>query len=232
MPKTPRYAHVLLDFDRTLNDSDAVYEKNLDGFLSLTGQQVFEMWESVHRAIIAKEPKKRHEDLEFHYKLMLEEINRTSEAEAREEMKRRVKAAQEECWHATALFTETFPFLNALADAGYVMHIATGDYARLKAEGIEGQGGRSYFTHTYDEETLGVGKGKRDYFDRVIEQLEAPPESVVIVGDSLTNDIVPGAEAGLATIWVRRKNEENKKKVKPGVTVRNLMESIGHFNGG
>ena len=63
-----RYTHVLLDFDRTLNDSDLVYEKNLNGFLGLTGQQVLQRWEQVHREILAKEPKERHEDMEFHYK--------------------------------------------------------------------------------------------------------------------------------------------------------------------
>ena len=32
--------HVLVDFDRTLNDSDAVYEKNMNGFLGLSGHEV------------------------------------------------------------------------------------------------------------------------------------------------------------------------------------------------
>ncbi len=229
MPSRPRYAHVLLDFDRTLNDSDLVYERNLNGFLGLTGQQVYKLWEDIHREILAKEPKEHHEDLELHYKLMLEELNRTNKETIQKELKTRLRAAQKECWYATALFDETLPFLNAMLEAGYTMHVATGDYAKLKAEGIERQGERSYFQHTYDEETLGVGKGKRDYYDRIIERLGLPAEETVIVGDSLTNDIVSGAEAGLATIWVRRKNEENKKGAKPSLTVATLMEALPHF---
>ncbi|MEE9285575.1 MAG: HAD family hydrolase [Dehalococcoidia bacterium] len=224
-----RYAHVLLDFDRTLNDSDYVFEKNLNGFLGLTGQQVLGRWEEVHREILAKEPKERHEDLEFHYKMMLEELARTDAETVIEEIKARIKAAQEECWDATALFDEALPFLDRMKDSGYVLHIATGDYAQRKAKAIEAQAKRSYFTHTFDEETLGVGKGGRDYFDRILHRLAVRPREVVIVGDNPKNDIGPGIEVGMATVWLRRKNEGNKDGLKPDIIAATLMETLEHF---
>ena len=222
------YDHVLLDFDRTLNDSDYVYEKNLSGFLGLTGQEVLKLWESVHRIVLAKHPK-RHEDLDLHYKLLVEELNRTTKADVIDELKRRIRSAQEECWYATALFDETFAYLTAMSGSGYILHIATGDYAKTKAEHIEAQAERSYFKLTFDEETLGVGKGKREYFDRILERLKAPPERVVVVGDSLTNDIKPGRDAGLHAIWIRRKAEANRKGVVPTRTFETLAESLVHF---
>ncbi|MCI0770118.1 MAG: HAD family hydrolase [Chloroflexi bacterium] len=224
-----RYTHVLLDFDRTLNDSDLVYEKNLNGFLGLTGQQVLQRWEQVHREILVKEPKERHEDMEFHYKMMLEELARTDAETVKNEIKRRIKAAQEECWDATELFDEALPFLDRMKDAGYTMHIATGDYAKRKAEAIEAQAKRSYFQHTFDEETLGVGKGGRDYFDRILHRLAVLPAQVAIVGDNPKNDIVPGIESGLASLWLRRKNEKSADGMKPDVTAATLMEMLPHF---
>ncbi len=226
----PRYKHVLLDFDRTLNDSDYVYEKNLEGFLGLTGREVLQLWESVHRIVLAKHPK-RHADLDLHYKMMTEELNRTTKAEVTAELRRRIRAAQEECWYATALFEETFGYLDAMAGAGYTLHLATGDYAKTKVEHIESRAGRSYFKATFDEETLGVGKGKRDYFDRALERLCVRPESAVVVGDSLTNDIQPGRDAGMDTIWIRRKGEVNKRGVVPTRTFATLTASLAHFTG-
>ena len=227
-----RYTHVLLDFDRTLNDSDLVYRKNLDGFLGLTGDEVLPRWEEIHREVLSKEPKERHDDLDFHLKVLVERLATGGVEAAKDELKSRIKAAQRECWYATELFDEAIPFLNRLREAGYVLHMATGDYARLKSVHVQRQGGRYYFEGMYDELVLGVGKGTPAYFTRIVERLGAPAETVVVVGDNLKNDIASGNEAGIATVWVRRKNEKNKNGVKPGLTVTSLTEALPHLGGG
>ncbi len=218
--------HLLLDFDRTLNDSDYVYEKNLDGFFGLSGQEVLQHWEEIHRRILAKEPREKHEDLDHHYELMLERWRKEDPETMKEELKKRIKAAQEECWDATELFEEAIPFLNRVKDAGHTLHIATGDYARQKADAIERQGGRVYFDWTFDEGVLGVGKGKRAYFDQALQKLGVAPREALVIGDSLVNDIGPATKAGISAIWVRRKEEKQRKSVEPDVTVTTLMEAL------
>jgi FMN phosphatase YigB (HAD superfamily) len=226
-----KYTHVLLDFDRTLNDSDLVFRKNLDGFLDLAGDEVLPRWEELHREVLTSEPKDRHDDLDFHLKILVERLAATSVEAAKDDLKARIKAAQRECWYATELFGEAIPFLSLLQEAGYVLHMATGDYARLKSVHLQRQAGRYYFDGMYDELVLGVGKGTSAYFDRIVERLDAPAETVVIIGDNLKNDISSGNEAGISTVWVRRKNEKNENGVKPGLTVTSLMEALPHFNG-
>ncbi len=226
-----RYKHVLLDFDRTLNDSDLVYRKNLDGFLGLAGDDVLPRWEEIHREVLINEPKERHDDLDFHLKVLVERLDTVGVEAAKDELKSRIKAAQQECWYATELFDEAIPFLNQLQESGYVLHMATGDYARLKSIHVQRQAGRYYFEGMYDELVLGVGKGTSAYFQRIVERLGVSAKSVVIVGDSLKNDILSGIEAGIATVWVRRKNEKNQDGVKPGLTVTSLTQALPHFNG-
>ena len=119
-----------------------------------------------------------------------------------------MKAAQAECWYATALFNEAIPFLSAIKDAGYNLHIATGDYAELKANAIHQKAGRTYFEWAFDETVLGVGKGQAGYFERLLRKLKVPADQALMVGDSLVNDIGPAKEAGIATIWIR---EEERK---------------------
>lgn len=230
-PASPRYAHVLLDFDRTLHDSDRAYERRLDGFLGLTGQQVFQHLRRLHEAILSKEPPERLNDADFQTRLLAEELARTNVEMAQRELRARFEAAWEDCRDAKELFEETIPFLARLTVAGYILHLATGDYARRKADGIERQAGRTFFRQVFDEEALGVGKGKRDYYDRALERLGAPSRQVVVVGDSLKNDIVPGKEAGLGTVWVRRKNEENKDGVAPDLVAASLTEALGYLVG-
>ncbi|MSQ25639.1 MAG: HAD family hydrolase [Dehalococcoidia bacterium] len=225
-----RYAHILLDFDRTLNDSDGVFERNLGGFLGLSGQEVLQGWEAVHREILAKEPRERHEDLDLHYQRILERIAANDSKESlKGELRARVQAAQQECWYATALFPETLPFLQRLADSGATLHLATGDYAQTKAAAIERLAGRTLFQRTFDADTLGVGKGKRDYYDRALESLAIAPGDGVVIGDSMQNDIAPALEVGLATVWVRRKEEKAKDGVAPQCTVANLMDALPHL---
>ena len=227
--KRQGFQHIFLDFDRTLNDSDLVYERNLEGFFGLSGSDVLKQWGAVHRLVVKERPPKDHENLSLHFDLLLERVKAKGKGGAKRELQRRIKAAQEECWHATALFEESLPFLGRLHGLGYTLHIATGDYAKTKAKAIERQAGRRLFAMTFDEETLGVGKGRRAYFDRALGKLGVAPANVSIVGDSLRNDIAPGLEVGLATVWVRRKNEANKGRVKPHLTVKALVEAEGWF---
>jgi len=220
--------HVLLDFDRTLNDSDYVYQRNLDGFLELTGQEVLQHWEAIHREILAKEPREKHEDLDYHYRLMIERWKLRDPEEIKAELRRRIRAAQEECWYATALFEDALPFLHRLKDAGLTLHIATGDYARLKAAGIEEQAGRKLFDGCFSESNLGIGKGKRAYFDRLLAKLGLSPDDAVILGDSLANDIGPANEVGIRTVWVRRKGEKAKSEVIPDVVTGSLFGALAY----
>ena len=224
-----RFAHILLDFDRTLNDSDGVFERNLAGFLGLSGREILHGWDAVHREILAKEPGERHEELDLHYQRILERIAGGDRESLRGELRARVQAAQQECWYATALFPEALPFLHRLAESGATLHLATGDYAQTKAAAIERLAGRPFFQRTFDADTLGVGKGKRDYYDRALESLAIAPGDGVVIGDSMQNDIAPALEIGLATVWVRRKEEKAKDGVAPQFTVANLMDALPHL---
>jgi HAD superfamily hydrolase (TIGR01549 family) len=222
------YRHVLLDFDRTLNDSDRVFAKRLDGFLGLTGGQILRHWEDIHRELLHKAPE-RHGDAELVIQRVAERIAQSNAAAIKDEFTRRIRAAWAECWDATELYDEAIPFLCRLKDTGYALHLATGDYAKRKAQRIEEQAGRSLFEHTFDEETLGVGKGKREYFKRALNRLDSPSRHAVVVGDSLKNDIAPALDAGMTAVWVRRKDEENRNGLRPHLTVSSLMQALGHF---
>jgi FMN phosphatase YigB (HAD superfamily) len=50
----------------------------------------------------------------------------------------------------------------------------------------------------------GVQKPAPEFFTRLIELADEPPEAIAYVGDRVDNDILPAADAGLVTVFVRR----------------------------
>lgn len=58
-----------------------------------------------------------------------------------------------------------------------------------------------YIQGYFCKQTLGVSKGTPLFYHMIIERLNAVPAAVTMVGDTLENDILPAAEAGLQTIW-------------------------------
>jgi FMN phosphatase YigB (HAD superfamily) len=51
---------------------------------------------------------------------------------------------------------------------------------------------------------LGVEKPSQEFFARLVELGQAEPDEIAYVGDRVDNDVVPAADAGLVTVFVRR----------------------------
>jgi FMN phosphatase YigB (HAD superfamily) len=50
----------------------------------------------------------------------------------------------------------------------------------------------------------GVEKPSPEFFARLIELADEAPETIAYVGDRIDNDVLPAADAGLVTVFVRR----------------------------
>ena len=60
-----------------------------------------------------------------------------------------------------------------------------------------------YFEKVFVSQEVGYNKPAREYFEKVFDQIPGfDPKKAIIVGDSLTSDILGGINAGIATCWV------------------------------
>ena len=60
-----------------------------------------------------------------------------------------------------------------------------------------------YFEKVFVSQEVGHNKPAREYFEKVFDQIPGfDPKKAIIVGDSLTADILGGINAGIATCWV------------------------------
>ena len=75
---------------------------------------------------------------------------------------------------------------------------ATVQHARLTSAGLY-----PYFEKVFVSQEIGFNKPSREYFDTCFAQIpDFDPEKAIMVGDSLTSDILGGIRAGIKTCWI------------------------------
>ena len=79
----------------------------------------------------------------------------------------------------------------------------------------------------------GVKKPAAAFFESAIQALQAPPERILMVGDTYSNDIAPGIQQGMKTAWILARAEREVAELigviegrlsRPDVTVASIME--------
>ena len=74
--------------------------------------------------------------------------------------------------------------------------------ATVNAKGrIESTGLNNYIDGLFVSEDMGVSKPAPEYFDIVLSKIGAPKESCVVIGDSLSSDMLGAKNAGLTSVW-------------------------------
>ncbi|MCH5273311.1 MAG: YjjG family noncanonical pyrimidine nucleotidase [Lachnospiraceae bacterium] len=116
---------------------------------------------------------------------------------------------------------ETLDALSGQADCYLVTNgFAQTQRGRLKKAGIDG-----YFKALFISEEIGYQKPRKEFFDAVFSVLGGEArERTLIIGDSLTSDILGGNNAGIATCWYNPHHKENTQDVSVTMEIRSLSE--------
>ena len=118
-------------------------------------------------------------------------------------------------------------FINTMAVNGVLMDGALEFVKRLKAEidncriyiitngatvnakgRIESTGLNQFIDGLFVSEDMGVSKPAREYFDIVLKKIGAPKESCIVIGDSLSSDMLGAKNAGLSSVWFMPAGED------------------------
>ena len=89
-----------------------------------------------------------------------------------------------------------------------------------------------FFEQVFVSEDIGYNKPSKEYFDACFARIpDFGPEKAVIVGDSLTSDILGGKNAGIATVWVNPEHHASGKispdwEIESLSQLENLLETI------
>lgn len=67
---------------------------------------------------------------------------------------------------------------------------------RIKSTGLD-----KYLDGVFVSETMGTAKPSSEYFDIVLNAVGEPKKSCIVIGDSLSSDMLGAKNAGLASCW-------------------------------
>ena len=80
-------------------------------------------------------------------------------------------------------------------------------------------------------EEIGVEKPGEAFFDYVFEHIPSPREETVIIGDSLTSDMLGGARAGIRCWWYNPQGKAARGESAVDREIRNLAQISGLLKG-
>jgi len=100
--------------------------------------------------------------------------------------------------------------LQTLHDKGYRLFAASNSFLHLQRSRLEQAGLLHLFEDTYISIDIGFDKPDIRFYEEALRRCQLTPNDVLMVGDSMTTDIIGAQKAGLDTcFFVRRDDVEN-----------------------
>lgn len=81
------------------------------------------------------------------------------------------------------------------------IYIITNGVTRNAMGRIASTGLQKYIRKVFVSDTIGVSKPACEYFDAVLKDINEPDVRFLVIGDSLTSDMLGAKNAGLASCW-------------------------------
>ncbi len=109
----------------------------------------------------------------------------------------------------------------------YRIYLATNGIKEIQNGRLKSAGLLDYFDGIFISSDFGVHKPSVAYFDECFARMENPDkEKTVIIGDSLSSDILGGKNAGIKTIYYNPKAVPNQTDLKPDFEVSDLCDIL------
>ena len=106
---------------------------------------------------------------------------------------------------------------------GFDLSIITNGVTHTQKTRIDKSRIGKYFNHIYISDEIGYQKPKKEFFDYVFKDLNITnKKEVLLIGDSLTSDIIGGINYGIDTVWFNPNNLESD--IKPIYIIKKLDE--------
>lgn len=106
----------------------------------------------------------------------------------------------------------------------YKLYLASNGTARVQAGRLKSANISHYFREIFVSQELGANKPDILYFERCFARIpDFDPSRAMMVGDSLTSDILGGIRAGIATCWVNPHHKDSGS-VTPDYQIESLSQ--------
>lgn len=107
----------------------------------------------------------------------------------------------------------------------YKLYLASNGTAKVQAGRLASANISHYFEEIFVSQEIGANKPDLAYFERCFARIPGfDPARAIIVGDSLTSDILGGKNAGIATCWVNPKGLPARVDIKADYEIPALAQ--------
>ena len=216
---------VLLDLDDTILDFKKAEAKALSRSLEELGVPVHEeilqrynvinlqYWERLERGEI-----NRAEVLLGRFKQLLDEYGIEADAA---ELRDRYEANLSQ----GHFFVDGAEDLLTRLSGKYRLFLVSNGTARVQQGRLESAGIAPFFEEIFISQEIGADKPDPRYFEACFERIHGFDSSrCIIIGDSLTSDILGGKNAGITTCWFNLRGREAREDIVPDYRIDRLDE--------
>lgn len=220
-----KFDTLLLDLDNTLFDFNAGEEIALQSTFEKFGYPFDEKIKARYEEI-NQELWKRFELGEIDTKtviysrfgLLFQEIGIQDDGLAFEDIYQELLGQQ------AILLGGAMEFLNHV-HGKYTLYIVTNGVGKTQHTRLQLAGIDSYMKDIFVSAEIGHQKPKKEFFDYCFTKIKnVDSERTLIIGDSLTSDILGGYNAGIKTCWLNPKNLENHLQIPVDYEIASLRE--------
>lgn len=107
----------------------------------------------------------------------------------------------------------------------YKLYLVSNGTAWVQAARLESAGIVPYFQEIFVSEDIGAHKPNQAYFDHCFAHIPGfDRKKAVIVGDSLSSDILGGIRAGIRTVWVNPEHKTPSQEISPDYEIEGLYQ--------
>lgn len=107
----------------------------------------------------------------------------------------------------------------------YRLFLVSNGTARVQSKRLASAGIEPYFEKIFISQDVGINKPDKGYFDYCFARIPGfSHEKTLIVGDSLSSDILGGKNAGIATCWVNPRHKQAEPERAPDYEIESLSQ--------
>lgn len=107
----------------------------------------------------------------------------------------------------------------------YKLYVASNGFRFVQENRLKIGDFNKYFDGVFVSEDFGFAKPSKEFFDNVIRELGNPPlDEILMIGDSISADIIGAENYGIDTVWFNKDGIENTSSVKSKYEVKKLTE--------
>ena len=107
----------------------------------------------------------------------------------------------------------------------YKLYLASNGTAKVQAGRLKSANISRFFEEVFVSQELGANKPSLEYFEKCFARIPGFDKSkAIIVGDSLTSDILGGQNAGIATCWVNPNHKAGREDIRVDYEIEALSQ--------